>query len=138
MKVLRRILGDRVAGGVAAALAGYFLLLQTFVAAFTCGMTVPVDSGPRFVLCQSVDREARVASSSDADHAGLGHECSCVVGHADDQAFTVASAPGADLGPAYELGLVARLPPATTPYSPVDPGRLGLAPAPRGPPAASA
>lgn len=137
MKALRRILGDRVSGGVVAALAGYFLLLQAFVAAFTCGMTVPVEAGPRFVLCQPSQMEAG-AASADEDHSGFVHECPCVVCHAGDQALLVALAPGADLGPAYTLELRTATNANDEAFAPVDPGRLGLAPAPRGPPAVSA
>jgi len=49
---LRDLLRDRVSGGIATGLTGYLLARQIFVAAFTCGMSVPVDASTQFVLCQ--------------------------------------------------------------------------------------
>ena len=137
MRMLRQILGDRVAGGVTAALAGYFLLLQAFVAAFTCGMTVPADAGPQFVLCQPSQPQGTAAEPGE-DTAGFSHDCPCVVCPASDVDLALGLPPENDLGPAFALLAFSPVALFDDAPAPVDPARLGLAPAPRGPPHLSA
>ena len=142
MQVLRRILGDRLSGGVIAGLAGYFLLLQAFVAAFTCGMTVQVDAGPVFVVCHAAQTLESVSDNADEDEDGpsraVAVECPCIICQGSNVDLTIALAPEADLGLAFALRDAVRYPLLDDVRSPVDPSHLGLAPEPRGPPTVSA
>jgi hypothetical protein len=128
-----------VSGGIIAALTGYLLVLQIFVAALTCGMTIPVEAGPQFVLCQpsQFSADQSVGDVEGDDHAFV-HVCPCVICHTDELG-TVALVPTSpELGPAYtsldhiEYGFFDNA------ALPIDPGTLGLAPAPRGPPSSHA
>lgn len=127
-------MADRVSGGVTAALTGYLLVVQLFAAALMCGMTVPVEAGPQFVLCQPSQASADRAVSTEGDTHGFFHDCPCVICQGSDGDPTLALAPGADLGPAF----ASREPVAGSfkddPDRLIDPSRLGLAPSPRGPP----
>lgn len=139
MGKLRAFMGDRVTGGIAAGLTGYLLVLQVFVAALTCGMTIPVEAGPQFVLCQPSQFSAdRSAGNVEGDDHAFVHVCPCVICHTDELG-TVALVPTSpELGLAYtshdqiEFGFFDNA------AAPIDPGRLGLAPAPRGPPSSHA
>ncbi|WP_185983756.1 hypothetical protein [Aureimonas mangrovi] len=101
MKVIRQILGDRLSGGAAAALAGYFLLLQAFLAAFTCGMTMDAVAAPHFVFCQPGTPEAAASTQTDGTtNDPLCRDCPCIVTHgAEFEAPPVVF--GGDIGPAF-------------------------------------
>lgn len=139
MGKLRALMRDRVSGGIAAALTGYLLVLQIFVAALTCGMTVPVEAGAQFVLCQPSQFSADTASADvDGDDHGFVHVCPCVICHTDNYNVVTLVPAGAELGPAYTSHFEVEPVFYDDAASPVDPGRLGLAPAPRGPPSSHA
>lgn len=135
MKSLRALLGDRLSGGVCAGLAGWFLVLNLFVAAFSCGMTVPVQAGASFVICEPGQP---LGAEAPDGAAPFSHDCPYVIGHDGDALAVPAVAPGADLGPAFVVETDLAFAPADDPARFIDPGRLGLSPGPRGPPSLSA
>lgn len=135
MKMLRALFRDRLSAGVLAGASGWLLVLNLFVAALTCGMTVPVEAGPQFVLC--VPGQAFADEDADAP-SHFSHDCPSVIGHDGDALLVAAFAPGADLGPAFEAFERVVHPAPDTAAVPIDPGRLGLVPGPRGPPRLSA
>ncbi len=134
MKSLRILLSDRLSGGVLAGLAGWFLVLNLFVAAVSCGMTVPVEAGPSFVMCEPGQP---LGGEAPEGAAPFSHDCPYVIGHDGDALAVPVVAPGADLGPAFMVETEAAFAPVAGTAGPIDPGRLGLAPAPRGPPSLS-
>lgn len=135
MKSFRALFRDRLCAGVLAGASGWLLVLNLFVAALSCGMTVQAEAGPSFVLCEP-GSPVLVDGSDAAGH--FSHDCPYVIGHDGDALLLAAVAPGADLGSAFEIGERIAHGPAPTFLAPIDPGRLGLAPAPRGPPRLSA
>lgn len=120
-----------------AALCGYVLVLSLFVAALTCGMTVPVEAGPQFVLCQPSQDGAAVAQSEEGGHDFV-HQCPCAICHGTEFDSGTATPAGADLGLAFARaqGTAPSFTPDRRPD--LNPHRLGLARAPRAPPVASA
>lgn len=140
MKALRTLMRDRVSGGITAALTGYLLVLQIFVAALTCGMTVPVEAGPQFVLCQPSQFSADgTAAETNTDDHGFVHVCPSVICHNDPVDFVALVPASAEIGPAHDAAYDQEQPVIVVdPALSIDPGRLGLAPAPRGPPSSNA
>lgn len=134
MKSLRALLGDRLSGGVCAGLAGWFLVLNLFVAAFSCGMTVPVQAGASFVICEPGQP---LGAEAPEGGAPLTHDCPYVIGHDGDALAVPAVAPGADLGPAFDVEIELAFSLTDDAARFIDPGRLGLSPGPRGPPSLS-
>lgn len=134
MKGLRLLLGDRLSTGVLAGTTAWLLAVNLFVAAFSCGMSVPVAAGERFVLCEP----GQLLSADDDDaaepSAHFTHDCPYVIGHDGDALLVADVTPGADLGPAFGRAEPIRFAPSLQTAAPIDPGRLGLVPAPRGPP----
>jgi hypothetical protein len=132
---LRALLKDRVSGGIAAALTGYLLVLQIFVAAFTCGLTVPVEAGAQFVLCQPAQFSAdRSVSDVDGDDHGYVHICPCVICNSNDLDAVVLMPESGELGPVYTAYEYVERVVTDDAVSRIDPSKLGLASAPRGPP----
>ncbi len=55
MRIFRRVLGDRLSGGVIAALTAYALLLQGLLSAYAAGAAAAqVRAGPALVICSSI------------------------------------------------------------------------------------
>lgn len=133
MKGLRLLLGDRLSTGVLAGTTAWLLAVNLFVAAFSCGMSVPVFAGEAFVLCEP-GQTPSLAGNADEPSAHFTHDCPYVIGHDGDALLVADVTPGADLGPAFGRAEPIRFAPSLQTAAPIDPGRLGLVPAPRGPP----
>ncbi|WP_156122212.1 hypothetical protein [Aureimonas altamirensis] len=139
MRWVRQLIGDRLSGGMLAALTGYLLVLQVLMTGFACGSTVPlqVDAGVRFVICHPSDV---VGASADerATQDDQGHPCPCAVCHLADPTLLAALPQGSDLGPAFARADTA----VPSPHRVADPlptpHLLGLARDTRGPPQVSA
>ncbi|WP_157070203.1 hypothetical protein [Aureimonas frigidaquae] len=140
MSLVRRWMGDRLSGGVLAAMAGYFLILQVLMTGFACGASVLAATPDAFVICHPGTTAAASPADADADgHAALaGHDCPCVVCHAADPRLFAALPTGQDIGPAFSLQEPARPWFALRDDPAPSPAPLGLAPDPRGPPTLSA
>lgn len=137
MKGLRFLLGDRLSCGALAAGTAWLLVVNLFVAAFSCGMSVPVVAGERFVLCEP-GQPLLAADDAAGPSAHFTHDCPYVIGHDGDALIVAGGTPGADLGPAFTRAEPVRFDVRRQTAVPFDPGRLGLSPSPRGPPLLSA
>ncbi|WP_336739152.1 hypothetical protein [Aureimonas altamirensis] len=139
MRWVRQIIGDRLSGGVLAALTGYLLVLQVLMTGFACGSTVTLqpDAGVRFVICHPSDV---VGASSDdgTTQDSQGHRCPCAVCHMADPTLLAALPQGSDLGPAFARAEMAVPLPQRVADPLPTPHLLGLARDTRGPPHASA
>lgn len=139
MNRVRQLLGDRLSGGMLAALTGYLLVLQVLMTGFACGSTVPLQagSGVQFVICHPSDVFGATDGKKQTQD-GQGHQCPCAVCHMADPTLLAALPQGSDLGPAFALAETA----APKPHRDVDPlptpHLLGLARDTRGPPRTSA
>lgn len=132
-------MGDRLSGGILAALTGYFLVLQVLMTGFACGSTIPLqsDAGIRFVICHPSDVFG--ASTDDGQtQDNRGYECPCAVCHMADPTLLAALPQGSDIGPAFLLHRMAGPAPHRDADPVPTPHRLGLAKLTRGPPALSA
>jgi len=133
MRVLRRLLADRLCGGLVVAIVGYTLLFQGIVVATAHGAMANGAPAPDFVLCS----QHRVAAGGDTSGRGrlpVGADRSCCNGLC--QAACSVGAAIAPVAPCFEAPEPVRASVhATRAGVSNHPPSLGLTPEARAPPA---
>ncbi|WP_163269274.1 hypothetical protein [Chelativorans alearense] len=129
---MRCMLGDRLRGGVLAALIAYVMLLQGLVSAFAQGALAAPQPGSTFVICSLTGAVPGTEGTvGDGPLERAAHHCCAALCHA--AASHSPALPTADLGPAFvpEAGTPPHLP--ALEVSP-RPSALGLSCEARAPP----
>lgn len=132
---MRRILGDRLSGGIFAALVAYVLAVQGLLSAFAQGALAAPRPDTGFVICSLA---GGVSARPDRSHLPLeraAHHCCAALCHA--AAAHSPALPAADAAPAF-LSREGGKPQAFSPHVPLLPAVLGLAAEARAPPFLSA
>ncbi|MCT7373712.1 hypothetical protein [Chelativorans salis] len=132
MRTMRGMLGDRLRGGILAALVAYVMLLQGLVSAFAQGALAAPQPGSTFIICSLTGAAPGTEGTVGGDPLErAAHHCCAALCHA--AASHSPALPTADLGPAFAPEGPTPLH-FTAPEIPPRPDALGLSSEARAPP----
>jgi hypothetical protein len=97
---MRHIMGDRLTGGLLAALVAYVMLLQGLVSAFAQGALAAPQPGSTFVICSLTGAVPGAEGTTDDPLERAAHHCCAALCHAAAAQSPIL--PAIDLGPAFE------------------------------------